>query len=61
MPGQYLVKATFPNGEVRALSSCCERDAVGRFMMLGSRALLEQPASLPRACEAHRYDPEASR
>ena len=61
MAEKYQVTATFPSGEARTLSTCCERDAVGRFAMLGRMAVLDQPADLPRTCEAHSYDREASR
>ena len=60
MAKEHLVTATFTSGEARTLSTCCERDAVGRFALLGRMAVLDQPAGLPRTCEAHRYDREAS-
>ena len=61
MANKYVVTATFPDGTMHTLSTCCERDAVGRFAMLGRAAVLDQPAGLPRTCEAHRYEGEASR
>ena len=61
MADKYLVTATFvgPAGVAYRLSTCCERDALERFAMLGRPMVLDQQAGLPRTCDEHRYDSEA--